>query len=105
MFFSFQNRFFNKFAQFRYKTTTSFQPFTAEALERLLKQRFNGNKKAFSLDFLRVQNKGYENLCKKISYLNLKKMALPLSAVTERELIDNKISSIRDFRRTIPAKV
>ena len=101
----FKNVFSTKFQRYRCKATTSFKPFTAEALERLLKQRFNGNKKAFSLDFLRVQNKGYENLCKKISYLNLKKKALPLSAVTERELIDNKISSIRDFRRTIPAKV
>ena len=54
----------------RFSDFKTYQPFTAEALERLLKQRFNGNKKAFSLDFLRVQNKGYENLCKKISYLN-----------------------------------
>jgi|TARA_Y100000991_G_scaffold8356_1_gene6207 hypothetical protein len=101
----FKNVFSTKFQRYRCKATTSFKPFTAEALERLLKQRFNGKKKAFSLDFLRVENSEYNNVCSKVTYLKLKKEALPLSAVTERQIIDQKISSIRDFRRTIPSRV
>jgi hypothetical protein len=89
----------------RFSDFKTYQPFTAEALERLLKQRFNGKKKAFSLDFLRVENSEYNNVCSKVTYLKLKKEALPLSAVTERQIIDQKISSIRDFRRTIPSRV
>ena len=105
MFYSFKNVFFTKFPPCRCKTTSAFQPLTAEAWKQLLKGRLNGKRKTFSVDFLRIRNIEYEKLCKKISWLLLKKKALPITAVTEHQVIDHKIHSIRESRRTIPCRV
>jgi len=100
--FHFKHLFPTKFLGYRYKTST-FTPLTAEAWEQLRKERLNKHtSKAFSIDFLKIKNKDYDNLCRKIMRLNVKKNALPLSAVAERRVIDNKITSIREFRKAFP---
>ena len=89
----------------RFKTST-FTPLTAEAWEQLRKERLNKHTyKAFSVDFLKIKNKDYDNLCKKIARLNVKRNALPLSAVAERQVIDKKITSIQEFRRAFPYRI
>ena len=99
----FKNVFSTKFQRYRCKATTSFKPFTAEAWEQLRKDRLSKhNSKAFSIDFLKIKGKDYDNLCRKIMRLNVKKNALPLSAVAERQVIDNKITSIRELRKAFP---
>ena len=78
----------------------------AKAMKQLLEDRLNEpNRKALSLDFLKIKNKEYESLCQKITRLHVKMNALPLSAVAERKVLDIKITSIRESRRTIPCRV
>ena len=89
----------------RYKTT-SYQPLTAKAMKQLLEDRLNEpNRKALSLDFLKIKNKEYESMCQKITRLRVKMNALPLSAVAGRKVLDNKITSIKEARRAIPCRV
>ena len=62
-------------------------------------------RKDFTLEFQWVKNKEYDRLCRKISRLLLKKRALPVKAITKRQVLIEKIRNLRESRETIPTWV
>jgi hypothetical protein len=103
---------FTKFQRCRCKTTAAFKSTDTKAWKQLFKNPLFGNRKHlggnrtnFRVEFQRIKNRKYENLCKKVSYLLKKLKTLPFSAVTERQIINNKISSLKETRRAVPSRV
>ena len=104
--------FFTKYAQCRCKTTAAFQSTATKAWKQLFKKPLRGNRKNlggsrknFTVEFQWIRNREYENLTKKVCRLLLKKRALPLTAVTKHQVLDDKIRNLRESRRTIPGRV
>lgn len=93
------------FKQCRCKTTALFQPLNTRVLNKLIEMRLNGKNKAFSIDFLRIRNKEYQNISGKITRLRSKKMGIPFGAVKERQLIDSKIAGLKESRSNLPSRV
>jgi hypothetical protein len=77
--------------------------------EQLFRKPLKGGRlfcrKDFTLEFQWVKNKEYDHLCRKISRLLLKKRALPVKAITKRQVLNEKIRNLRESRKTIPTWV